>query len=407
MASITTEIISEISAVNDNVNVEMAATSGSKHLLADPGNHPAEHFKNRMSRLRFQSREYLTKFTNNQSNFLYSLQKRHRTPLRDIYFKYTSFMGAHTFYVIALPMPVWFGYFDVTQDMIYILGYSIYLSGYLKDYWCLPRPRAPPVERIALSKSTTKEYGAPSSHSANATGVSLLFFWKICMAETLTWPMRLFFLSPVVLYYLTLVFGRVYCGMHGTLDLFSGASVGAICFIIRIGSGYVFRNFHSGEHFWFPFLSVAWGLFILFNHVRPVDECPCFEDSVAFIGVVGGLEFSDWLIQRYGLNLVCSRYTVYGLKVFLRPLVGVASVLIWKDVISKTLVYTLLIKLLKFRDDRGEKAHLHNKNREDVECSLYIGVPKIEIFGRYIIYAGIPATVILLCPIFFTWANLG
>ena len=91
---------------------------------------------------------------------------------------------------------------------------------------------------------------------------------------------------------------------------------------------------------------------------------------------------------------------------FLRPLVGVASVIVWKDVISKTAVYTLLIKLLRFHDDRGEKAHLHNETSEEEECSLYVGVPKVEIIGRFLIYAGIPTTVFLLCPVFFTWTNL-
>ncbi|CAI4914386.1 BAD_collapsed_G0034500.mRNA.1.CDS.1 [Saccharomyces cerevisiae] len=399
------QTVTELGVTEDTIKVQMAP-SGGNHLLADPGNHPAEHFESQMSWLRFQTRQYLTRFTDNQSDFVHSLQKKHRTPFRDVYFKYTSLMGSHMFYVIVLPMPVWLGYRDLTRDMIYVLGYSIYLSGYLKDYWCLPRPKSPPVDRITLSEYTTKEYGAPSSHSANATAVSLLFFWRICLSDTLVWPTKLLLLSLVIFYYLTLVFGRVYCGMHGMLDLFSGAAVGAICFFIRIWVVHALRNFQIGEHLWFPLLSVAWGLFILFNHVRPIDECPCFEDSVAFIGVVSGLDCSDWLTERYGWNLVCSRYASCGSKVFLRPLVGVASVIIWKDVISKTAVYTLLIKLLRFHDDRGEKVHFHNETSEEEECLLYSGVSKVEIVGRFLIYAGIPTTVFLLCPVFFTWTNL-
>ncbi|CAI4034807.1 hypothetical protein SMKI_11G2580 [Saccharomyces mikatae IFO 1815] len=401
----TTQTVIEVGATNEEIKVQLAASDG-KHLLSDPGNHPAEHFKDQMSWLRFQTRQYLIRFTNNQSDFVYSLQQKHRTPSRDVYFKYTSLMGSHMFYVIVLPIPVWLGYLDLTRDMIYVLGYSIYLSGYLKDYWCLPRPRSPPVDRITLSEYTTKEYGAPSSHSANATAVSLLFFWRICLSDTLVWPRKLILLSVVIFYYLTLVFGRVYCGMHGMLDLFSGAAVGAICFFIRIGVVHALRNFQSGEHLWFPFLSLVWGLFILFNHVRPIDECPCFKDSVAFIGVVSGLDCSDWLVERYGWNLACSRYESCGLKVFLRPLVGVASVVIWKDVISKTAVYTLLVKLLRFHDDRDEKEHSHDKIPEEVECSTYVGVPNVEIIGRFLIYAGIPIIVFLLCPVFFTWTNL-
>ncbi|CAI4590581.1 AIF_collapsed_G0032190.mRNA.1.CDS.1 [Saccharomyces cerevisiae] len=146
-----------------------------------------------MSWLRFQTRQYLTRFTDNQSDFVHSLQKSTERLLETFISNTLRLWVPHMFYVIVLPMPVWLGYRDLTRDMIYVLGYSIYLSGYLKDYWCLPRPKSPPVDRITLSEYTTKEYGAPSSHSANATAVSLLFFWRICLSDTLVWPTKLLF----------------------------------------------------------------------------------------------------------------------------------------------------------------------------------------------------------------------
>ncbi|CAI4622780.1 ASN_collapsed_G0034330.mRNA.1.CDS.1 [Saccharomyces cerevisiae] len=393
------QTVTELGVTEDTIKVQMAP-SGGKHLLADPGNHPAEHFESQMSWLRFQTRQYLTRFTDNQSDFVHSLQKKHRTPFRDVYFQIHFAYGfPHVLcYRASHACVAWIPRFNTGHDL------RSWLFNLFE--WLLKGLLVPTKARITLSEYTTKEYGAPSSHSANATAVSLLFFWRICLSDTLVWPTKLLLLSLVIFYYLTLVFGRVYCGMHGMLDLFSGAAVGAICFFIRIWVVHALRNFQIGEHLWFPLLSVAWGLFILFNHVRPIDECPCFEDSVAFIGVVSGLDCSDWLTERYGWNLVCSRYASCGSKVFLRPLVGVASVMIWKDVISKTAVYSLLIKLLRFHDDKSEKVHFHNETSEEEECLLYSGVSKVEIVGRFLIYVGIPTTVFLLCPVFFTWTNL-
>ena len=237
----------------------------------------------------------------------------------------------------------------------------------------------------------------------SATGVSMLFFWRILQSKDLPSMMKLGLLGIVSIYYLTLVVGRVYCGMHGMLDLISGSAVGAICFLSRILIGHIFRNFQSAEYLWFPIISIAWGLFILFYHIRPVDECPCFEDSVAFIGVVSGFECSDWILQKLNSDLMhCTKYSIMGSFIFLRPFLGVACVTLWKSVVSKPLVYNFLTQILHLHDDRKEKQLQHDKVKDHIECPLYIGEAKLDIVGRFFIYAGIPFTVILICPIIFS-----
>ncbi|KAG0666814.1 hypothetical protein C6P45_000186 [Maudiozyma exigua] len=380
-------------------------------LLLDPGNHSDDHFKSKMSPMRFAIRKYLTQYTDTQSTYLASWQQRYSTKFRDLYFLYTALLGSHTFYVLFLPMPVWFGYFETTRDLVYILGYSIYLSGFLKDYWCLPRPQSPPVERVSLSKYTTEEYGAPSSHSANATGVSLYFLVHIYKADFITLPLKCLFASLIVFYYMTLVLGRLYCGMHGLLDIVTGCLCGLITYATRmILRDYFFTDFKSGPFWWFPILSLSWGLFILFKHVRPIDECPCFGDSVAFIGVASGYECGDWFLQRVLPSLECGKYTDDGSKVFLRPFIAVPMVLIWKSVVSKTLVYNTLIKIIGLKDDRSitmrkrqEQQDLVKKNNE---CAGHVGEANIDIVARFIIYMGIPITVTVSCPYVFSLIGL-
>lgn len=373
-----------------------------KHILRHPGNHPKERYLKRMSPMRYRMREFLIQFTDNQSLSLYEWQSRHRTKFRDFFFAYTSLLGSHTFYVLCLPIPAFLGAFDLVRDMVYILGYSIYVSGFFKDFWCLPRPQSPPLHRITLSAYTALEYGAPSSHSANATGVTILLLWKTWSSSNFTLPVKLGCSFLSLFYYFTLVVGRIYCGMHGLLDIISGAIIGIVCFAVQILVKSLFGSYNVMDQPLLPILSVAWGLFILLNHVRPIDECPCFEDSVAFIGVVSGVECADWFLHQLGKIPGADMGLQRGFRFFIyRLCVGVPCIVLWKYVLSKPLVYTFLTRVLRLKDDRPEKTLEHAKKNEDIECPLYIGEAKIDIFGRFLIYAGIPITVVIVCPALF------
>lgn len=371
-------------------------------LLLDPGNHEPDHFKSKMSPLRFCLRQHLEKYVSLQSMYLSQWQKKYRTPFRDLVFLYSSLLGSHTFYVLCLPLPAWLGYYNDTKDLVYIIGLSIYISGYFKDYFCLPRPHSPPLKRITLSKSTTKEYGAPSSHTANATGVSLYLLWVLYNNTDISQTTRIVFTVLVISYCLVLTLGRIYCGMHGLLDIFSGAIIGALCMIGRIlCKDYFFINYNLGDNWWTPIFSLALYLALLLYHVRPIDECPCFDDSVAFIGVIFGLEVSDWYIQYFGLGLVYN-FTKSTLKILLvRLMVGFPCLVIWKYVLSKKIVYFLVGKVIGIQRDTKEREFLIQKHLKSgkMECLPFCGVSKFDIITRFFIYAGIPFTVMLFTPI--------
>lgn len=375
--------------------------------LSDPGNHPPSHFQNEMSPLRFQMRQFLKKYTDFQSNSLANFQKKYRTPLRDRFFCYSSLLGSHNFYLIFLPITPWVGQYHLVIDMIYILAYTIYVSGFFKDYWCLPRPKSPPLHRITLSPYTTREYGAPSSHTANATGMTLLLFWYLNDKTNLSPFYQFILYSIVLIYHFTLVIGRLYCGMHGLLDLISGTIIGIFVFQVRMLLKSIFENFDKSNHYWIPFASLTVGFLLLFKHVRPIDECPCFDDSIAFIGVVGGLEISDWIIQFSGYQLIhATKNNLTFLNIVIRLAIGIPCVVIWKEVLSKPLIYGILERIGVY-DDRKERAIIREKaNANLVECSGYIGVCIIDIIGRYFVYAGIPPVALLLCPWLFKQAGV-
>ncbi|CCE61979.1 hypothetical protein TPHA_0B03070 [Tetrapisispora phaffii CBS 4417] len=389
--------------------------SGSKeNILVDPGNHPDSHFEPHMSPLRFKMRSYLLQYTDSQSTYLAKWQQYYRSDFLDIYFSYSASLASHTFYVICLPIPVFFDQYNLVRDLVYIIGSSIYLSGFLKDYWCLPRPQSPPVKRITLSEYTSKEYGAPSSHTANAVGVTLLFLLRIWQHDYISIGWKLFYLCLAIFYNLTLVLGRVYCGMHGILDITSGAIIGVICFLARLTIPPFLKsmNFHPSEYLLFPMISTACGLFILLYQTVPIDVCPCFDDTVAFIGVLVGMDVSHWAIERYSLEHVVNNLgdleRASTLLVSTKFLLGVILVVVWKYALSKPFLIFLLKNILRIKDDRKlieakvtawQAEHPH-------ECAPYFGRSKFEIYLRFLSYIGIPLTVLLFCPYLFTTIGL-
>ena len=143
------------------------------------------------------------------------------------------------------------------------------------------------------------------------------------------------------------------------------------------------------------------GLLLLYKHVKPIDDCPCFVDSVAFIGVISGYEVGDWIIQRYNMDLQCTKFTQIGSLIILRPLIAVPIIIIWKELLSKKIVYTFLTKVLRLKDDRSAVISRRREMTNFYECTPYIGEAKIEIVGRFLIYSGISMITIIVAPLTF------
>ncbi|GMM39021.1 sphinganine kinase [Saccharomycopsis crataegensis] len=321
---------------------------------ADAGNKSDSYYKLKLSPLRYKLRAMLLPIIAEETRMVFKIQKRLRCDFLDVYFAWSANLASHTFYVIMLPLPFWFGFVEITRDLVWVLGFGIFISGVAKDYFCLPRPQSPPLHRITMSGYTAKEYGFPSSHSANATSVTMVLFYyylQFYFAE-MGWFPNLAVSLFVVGYCVSLMFGRVYCGMHGFMDVLGGTSIGVFCFISRLQISKIWDPLLTSDqfHWWLPVGVVVFvGLSVHF-HAQPVDDCPCFDDSVAFIGVLLGLELSNYYMAKYDyfkqvvdpaagvtstVTLPYSFESLGWFKTIARVVVGVGLVVVWKAVSKK------------------------------------------------------------------------
>lgn len=211
----------------------------------------------------------------------------------------------------------------------------------------LPRPLSPPLHRITMSGSAALEYGFPSTHSANAVSIAVYVLFSLNSPDCTLQPTTKLILEALTYgYAFSITLGRLYCGMHGFVDVITGGILGAFLSIIECLYGAAMDNYlYSGT--WRVPCIVALTILVLVRiHPEPADDCPCFDDSVAFAGVMVGAELGGWHYAMSGwawdhpvpatvpFDLGHMGWTI----VVLRMLVGVLLIFAWRGVMKPALL---------------------------------------------------------------------
>ncbi|PON29261.1 hypothetical protein TGAM01_v201510 [Trichoderma gamsii] len=313
--------------------------------VPDAGLRSLDHYKRALPKWRYNLRQQALPLVRWETPYLAALQSKLRTPALDSYFAITANLGTHTFFMIFLPMLFWGGYAAFAKGLVHILALGVFWTGFVKDFYSLPRPLSPPLHRITMSGSAALEYGFPSTHSANAVSVAVYAILHLRSPDnpfSETTKLALEMLS--YFYGVSIIFGRLYCGMHGFLDVIIGSVMGA---------GITLLEYYFGPPLDAAMQSSSWvapaliGLVIVILiriHPEPADDCPCFDDSVAFAGVVIGLEAGTWTAGRSFLayaeaSMGALPYT--WLVVAARMVVGIVVIFLWREIMKPTLLKVL------------------------------------------------------------------
>lgn len=107
--------------------------------------------------------------------------------------------------------------------------------------------------------------------------------------------------------------------MHSFIDCAMGVFLGTAVWVLHwatqdILQSWVERGSWTGQshcplkpavpfadNFPVPVATVLLGLTMVHKHPQPVEDCPCFEDAIAFISVVMGTTLGWWHGLHYGI----------------------------------------------------------------------------------------------------------
>jgi hypothetical protein len=233
-----------------------------------------------------------------------------------------------------------------------------------------------------MSGSAALEYGFPSSHSTNAVSVAVYAIQMLRSYPDQSYS-SLYFAGQMLFYFyaVSIVFGRLYCGMHGFLDVVVGSHLGALIAVIQLMYGerldaWIFDDTYLN------ITIVTLVVFVLVRiHPEPADDCPCFDDSMAFAGVVVGVNIGAWHYARTGfaIDFPIPSTVPFDLKIMgiliasLRIVVGVVIIFLWRATMKPAL-FRLLPPLFRVL----EQARLNLPRAFFLNASKYTSVPTLQ-----------------------------
>jgi dihydrosphingosine 1-phosphate phosphatase len=234
--------------------------------------------------------------------------------------------------------------------IVHVLATGVFFTGFIKDMLSLPRPLSPPLHRITMSGSAALEYGFPSTHSANAVSVAVYALFSLNSPDCNIHPTTKLILETLTYgYAFSITLGRLYCGMHGFVDVIIGSIFGAFLSIIECVYGASMDSYLYGGTWRVPCIVALTILVLVRIHPEPADDCPCFDDSVAFAGVMIGIELGGWHYAMSGwawdhpvpATVPFDLGHMGWVTVILRVLVGVLLIFAWRGVMKPTLLKLL------------------------------------------------------------------
>ncbi|KAL8707623.1 MAG: hypothetical protein Q9220_007361 [cf. Caloplaca sp. 1 TL-2023] len=349
-------------------------------IKPDAGLRSLDHYKNKLPPWRYTARQKLIPLIRWETIYLSKLQDALRSPLLDSYFSITANLGTHTFFMIFLPILFWCGYTNIGRGMVHILASGVFLSGFIKDMLCLPRPLSPPLTRMSMSHSASLEYGFPSTHVTNAVSVAVYALFMLRSPKSDINPTLKSTLEALMYCYATsITLGRLYCGMHGFFDVFIGGLLGAAISILQCLYGDLFDDLVFQGSTIALFGIVLLILILVRIHPEPADDCPCFDDSVAFAGVMIGVEAGNWHYARSGLawddpipgTVPFNLHTMGWPTAVARIVVGVGIVFAWRGFMKPALL-KYLPPLFRVVESLG----LSLPRKFFIQASMYTKIPK-------------------------------
>ncbi|KAK4101115.1 PAP2-domain-containing protein [Parathielavia hyrcaniae] len=317
--------------------------------VVDAGLKSLHHYKRALPKWRYDLRQRLLPMVRWETPYLAYLQSMMRTPALDSYFAITANLGTHTFFMVFLPILFWCGFSEFGKGLVHILASGVFFTGFIKDLVSLPRPLSPPLQRITMSGSAALEYGFPSTHSANAVSVAVyavLMLHRETANPTFSPSTALALEALAYFYALSIVIGRLYCGMHGFVDVLVGSLTGAAISLVEFYFAPRLNAWLYASSYFAP-LAIALVIIVLVRvHPEPADDCPCFDDSVAFAGVMIGVEAGTWRFARYSRFAVLYQgpQAAFDLsrlgwpRAAARLVVGVAVIFAWREAMKPALL---------------------------------------------------------------------
>ncbi|OLY84959.1 Dihydrosphingosine 1-phosphate phosphatase [Smittium mucronatum] len=308
----------------------------------------------------------------------------------------------HVFFTYMLPLLFLFGLGSLARGLAIVVLLIVALTGWVKDYVSTLRPKSPPIVRKSLNHLHELEYGFPSTHSSYAVGTAAyLTILALLQSRTESSEQASLYLISIWALSISVLIGRVYCGMHSLIDVYGGAIMGMLV-SLPLSIFYTYLDDTIFTTYRGSFIIAAISFVLLYNHPLFYDQCLCYRDTFSAVSVINGVVFGSALYstftppsEPYSKAIYFSLAEFGFLRSFYRTLFGLLSIAAWKYCSTP-----FLIRLVSpFNPlDRPKD----NKNMFGTASRIF----ESENLARIPIYFGIGFNVVFVVPWLFFLLNI-
>ncbi|GAA6020130.1 hypothetical protein JCM8202_005003, partial [Rhodotorula sphaerocarpa] len=228
-----------------------------------------------------------------------------------------------------------------------------HITSVLKDALSVPRPYSPPVTRLSVG-THAHEYGFPSTHSSNACSMALYFGGIAVERWTGHWGVTVAAVAFATFFAWSITFGRLYTGMHSISDVVAGSAIGSALWLLYTLTYTRMNALIQNSRWTGTLVSIPTLLVLVTVHPEPVEECPCFEDAVAFLSVVEGIFLREfWTPEGFPNKTYGHKWRtraevgMWFAAVLAKLVLGVSWILVWR-IVSKRVCHLMLPPLFRF-----------------------------------------------------------
>jgi membrane-associated phospholipid phosphatase len=271
--------------------------------------------------------------------------QQYRRPFLTSFMKGVAFLGEEEFYSALLPFIIWICDFRLGTLLAMLMALAFYLAGVLKNILCLPRPPRPPVTPI----DKCKDWSLPSHHSI--LNVNVPWYIWLYIYIRFDWPSLWLLVAfmGVSFWCFSILFSRLYLGVHSPADILVGGIVGCGLLVswLRLDD-WVYSIIGMQQ---FALSVVMIGLVLISIHPDPYPQTIILSESTTMLFVAVGTSVGAYLSHALNIDVRAifekEAEVVHIHWYLLRYVIGMAVVLIVQLTLSR-LLYHVMFAVLNF-----------------------------------------------------------
>ena len=174
------------------------------------------------------------------------------------------------------------------------MGICFYVTGFLKNTLCLPRPPSPPV----MPLQRCQDWSLPSHHAVLNTNIPWFLWFYLGHHYSLSPLTKTIVFAGIAVWSFSVMFSRIYLGAHSPADILTGGVVGCILLAGWLQSYERIDDYLSSSPSLFSLVGLICIVVLLLSlHPDPHPVTIIFAETVCMTGAAVGFAVGQVLFS--------------------------------------------------------------------------------------------------------------